>query len=83
MRHQGGGNKKLYRMVDFKLDKFDVEATVLSIEYDPNRGPRIALVQYTDGVKSYVLAPEGLKVGDKILSSKKAIEAKVANRMPL
>ncbi|HSR88820.1 MAG TPA: 50S ribosomal protein L2 [Candidatus Udaeobacter sp.] len=83
VRHQGGGVKKFYRLVDFKLDKFDVEATVLAIEYDPNRGPRIALVQYTDGVKSYVLAPEGLKVGDKILSSKKAIEAKTGNRMPL
>jgi len=83
VRHQGGGVKKFYRMVDFKLAKFDVEATVLAIEYDPYRGPRIALVQYTDGVKSYVLAPEGLKVGDKILSSKKAIEARSGNRMPL
>ena len=83
VRHQGGGEKKFYPMVVFKLQKFDVEASVLAIEYDPNRGPRIALVEYSDGVKSYVLAPEGLKVGDKILSSKKAIEAKTGNRMPL
>ena len=83
VRHQGGGVKKFYRMVDFKLPKFDIEAVVLAIEYDPNRGPRIALVQYADGVKSYILAPEGLKTGDKILSSKKAIEAKTGNRMPL
>ena len=81
VRHQGAGVKKFYRMVDFKLAKFDVEATVLAIEYDPNRGPRIALVQYTDGFKSYVLAPEGMKVGDKFLSSQKAIEAKTGNRM--
>ncbi len=83
VRHQGAGVRKFYRIVDFKLTKFDVEATVIAIEYDPNRGPRIALVQYTDGVKSYVLAPEGMKVGDKVLSSQKAIEAKTGNRMPL
>lgn len=83
VRHQGGGVKKFYRLVDFKLQKFDISATILAIEYDPYRGPRIALVQYADGVKSYVLAPEGLKVGDKILSSRKAIEAKTGNRMPL
>lgn len=83
VRHQGSGVKQFYRLVDFKLQKFDIEATVTAIEYDPNRGPRIALVQYTDGVKSYVLAPEGLKVGDKIMSSQKAIEAKSGNRMPL
>lgn len=83
VRHQGGGVKQFYRLVDFKLQKFDVEATVLSVEYDPNRGPRISLVEYTDKTKAYVLAPEGLKVGDKIMSSQKAIEAKVGNRMPL
>jgi large subunit ribosomal protein L2 len=83
VRHQGGGVKKFYRLVDFKLQKFDVEAVVLAIEYDPNRGPRIALIRYADGVKSYVLAPEGLKVEDKILSSKKAIDTKTGNRMPL
>lgn len=83
VRHQGGGVRKFYRIVDFKLTKFDVPAEVIAIEYDPNRGPRIALVQYTDGVKAYVLAPEGMKVGSKILSSQKAIEATVGNRMPL
>jgi len=83
VRHQGGGVKKFYRIVDFKQEKFGVEATVLAIEYDPYRGPRIALIQYTDGVKSYILCPEGLKVGNKILSSDKAIEAKSGNRMPL
>ena len=83
VRHQGAGVRKFYRIVDFKLTKFDVEATVTAIEYDPNRGPRIALVQYTDGVKSYVLAPEGMKVGAKVLSSQEAIEAITGNRMPL
>lgn len=83
VRHQGSGVKQFYRLVDFKLTKFDAEATVIAIEYDPNRGPRIALVQYADGVKSYVLAPEGMVVGTKIMSSQKAIEAKTGNRMPL
>ncbi len=83
VRHQGGGVKQFYRLVDFKLQKFDIEAAVLTIEYDPSRGPRISLVQYTDGVKAYILAPEGLKVGDKIISSKNAIEAKLGARMPL
>ncbi|KKW17602.1 MAG: 50S ribosomal protein L2 [Candidatus Magasanikbacteria bacterium GW2011_GWA2_50_22] len=83
VRHQGGGAKKLYRLVDFKQQKFDMPAEVLAIEYDPNRGARIALIRYADGVKSYVLASEGLLVGSKVLSSNKAIEAKVGNRMPL
>ncbi|MFA6105993.1 MAG: 50S ribosomal protein L2 [Patescibacteria group bacterium] len=83
VRHQGGGAKKYYRLVDFKQQKYGVEATVKAIEYDPNRGARIALIQYTDGVKSYILAPEGLTVGTKILSSDKAIEAKTGNRMLL
>ncbi|MFA5062371.1 MAG: 50S ribosomal protein L2 [Patescibacteria group bacterium] len=83
VRHQGGGVKKFYRIVDFKQEKFDAPATVLAIEYDPNRGPRIALVEYADNIKSYILAPEGLKVGDKIVFSQKAIEAKTGCRMPL
>lgn len=83
VRHQGGGAKKFYRLVDFKGQKFDQEAEVKSIEYDPNRGARISLIQYVDGVKSYVLAPEGIKVGDKVKSSQGAIEAKAGNRMPL
>ena len=83
VRHQGGGAKKYYRLVDFKQEKYGMEAEVKAIEYDPNRGARIALVQYTDGTKAYILAPEALPVGAKIFSSDKAIEAKVGNRMPL
>jgi len=83
VRHQGGGVKQFYRLVDFKQQKFNIEAQVLAIEYDPNRSPRIALIKYTDGVKSYILAPESMKVGDKIMSSDKAIEAKMGCRMPL
>ncbi len=83
VRHQGGGAKKYYRLVDFKQQKFNIPATVKAIEYDPNRGARIALVEYNDGVKSYVLAPESLKVNDVIVSSDKAVEAKLGNRMPL
>lgn len=83
VRHQGGGAKKYYRLVDFKQQKYGVEAEVKAIEYDPNRGARIALIEYTDGEKSYVLAPEALPVGSKMVSSNKAIEAKAGNRMPL
>ncbi len=68
MRYIGGGHKKQYRIIDFKRNKFDVEATVLSIEYDPNRTAFIALVQYTDGEKRYILAPQGLQVGSKVIS---------------
>ena len=83
VRHQAGGVKKYYRLVDFKQDKFDQEAQVLAIEYDPNRGPRVALIKYADDVKSYVLAPQDLKVGDKIISSQKAIEARLGCRLLL
>lgn len=83
MRHQAGGAKKYYRLVDFKQRTFDVPAEVKAIEYDPNRGARIALIEYTGGTKSYILAPEGIKVGDTVLSSDKVIEAKAGNRMPL
>lgn len=83
IRHRGAGVKRLYRMVDFARTKFDMTATVIAIEYDPNRGPRIALVEYTDGEKAYVIAADGMKVGDTILSSESAIEPKVGNRMPL
>lgn len=83
-RHIGGGHKKLYRLVDFKREKFDVLATVLGIEYDPNRTCRIALVQYTDGQKAYILAPLGLQVGEKVGSSLGAdLEVKTGNAMPL
>ncbi len=71
-RHKGGGHKRKYRLVDFKRNKVDVSATVLSIEYDPNRTCRIALIQYEDGVKSYILAPVGLVVGATVISSETA-----------
>lgn len=83
VRHRGGGADRYYRLVDFKQDKYDVEGTVLSIEYDPYRSARIALVQYTDGEKRYLIAPEGQKVGDTLLSSLKQVAAKTGNRMPL
>lgn len=83
VRHQGGGVKQYYRLVDFKQKKYDLPAKVLAIEYDPNRGPRIALIQYSDGTKAYILCPENLKVGDTVMSSLQAIEAKSGNRMPL
>lgn len=72
MRYIGGGHKQRYRVIDFKRDKQDIPATVKSIEYDPNRTARIALLFYADGEKRYIIAPEGLKVDDKILSGKKA-----------
>src|SRR5262245_40085828 len=67
-RFRGGGHKRLYRIIDFKRNKDGVWATVLGIEYDPNRSSRIALLEYEDGEKRYVLAPEGLKAGQKIIS---------------
>ena len=70
MRYIGGGHKKKYRLIDFKRQKYGIEATVKSIEYDPNRSSLIALLFYSDGVKSYILAPKGLKVGDKLISGK-------------
>lgn len=72
IRHKGGGHKRLYRMIDFKRDKLDVPARVVAIEYDPNRTSRIALLHYADGEKSYIIAPVGLNVGDKIISSESA-----------
>jgi large subunit ribosomal protein L2 len=81
-RHRGGGHKRLYRIVDFKRDKVGIEAKVASIEYDPNRSARIALLHYADGEKRYILAPDGLKVGEKIISSEDA-EIKVGNMMLL
>src|SRR5436309_10755675 len=71
-RFRGGGHKRQYRIIDFKRKKDNVWATVVSIEYDPNRTSRIALLQYADGEKSYILAPEGLKAGDKIISGEEA-----------
>ncbi len=83
VRHRGGGAKRYIRLVDFKRDKFDVEATVAAIEYDPNRGARLALLNYVDGEKRYIIAPINVKVGDKVMSSQKLIEIKNGNAMPL
>src|SRR3989339_2017326 len=69
VRHRGGGVKRLYRLIDFKLTKYDVSGTIKTIEYDPNRGARIALVEYADAEKAYIVLPQGLNVGDKIISS--------------
>jgi len=82
MRHRGGGHKRMYRMIDFKRNKDDIAAEVKTIEYDPNRSCNIALVQYEDGEKRYVLAPVGLKVSTKIYSGQK-VEPKTGNCMPL
>src|SRR5688572_9740023 len=82
VRHRGGGAKQRYRLVDFKRRKHGVEASVIAIEYDPNRTCRIALIQYTDGEKAYILAPVGLSVGDKVASGPDA-EPKVGNALPL
>lgn len=81
-RFRGGGHKRMYRIIDFKRNKDGVWATVVSVEYDPNRSARIALLEYEDGVKAYILAPEGLKAGDRILSGDDA-EPRVGNAMPL
>ena len=81
-RHHGGGAKQRMRIVDFKRNKFDVEATVKDIAYDPTRSAYLALIEYTDGVKSYILAPEGLKPGMKVMNGAKA-EATVGNCLPL
>lgn len=79
-RYRGGGSKRKYRVIDFKRDKHDIKAEVLTIEYDPNRTARIALLQYEDGEKSYIIAPNGLSVGDKIVSGKTA-KPEVGNAM--
>lgn len=82
MRYIGGGHKKQFRIIDFKRDKFDVPAIVKSIEYDPNRSSFIALLNYADGEKRYILSPNGLKVGDKILSGQNAAP-ELGNSLPL
>ncbi len=70
-RFRGGGHKRQYRLIDFKRNKLDIPARVFSIEYDPNRGARIALLHYVDGEKRYILAPQNLKVGDQVVSSER------------
>ncbi len=82
VRHQGGGHKRKYRIIDFKRDKMDIPANVTTIEYDPNRSANIALITYLDGEKRYIIAPNGLKVGDKVISSASA-DIKVGNCLPL
>ena len=82
VRHRGGGNRTKYRIVDFKRRKDDIPATVKTIEYDPNRTANIALIAYADGEKAYILAPEGLKVGMKIMNGENA-EVRPGNCLPL
>ncbi len=82
VRHRGGGNRQKYRIIDFKRNKLDMAATVLTLEYDPNRSAHIALVQYEDGEKRYIVAPQGLKVGDVIFAGENA-DIKTGNALPL
>lgn len=82
VRHRGGANRRKYRVIDFKRSKFDIPAEVVSLEYDPNRSAHIALIKYEDGVKSYILAPAGLKVGDKVMAGPDA-DIKPGNALPL
>ncbi len=82
VRHQGGGSRRKYRVIDFKRRKDDVPATVIAIEYDPNRTANIALIEYEDGEKAYILAPIGLKVNDKVMSGEKA-DIKPGNALPI
>ena len=82
VRHRGGGNRRKYRIIDFKRNKFDVKATVASLEYDPNRSAHIALLQYEDGEKRYIIAPDGLKVGD-VVEAGPAADIKPGNALPL
>jgi large subunit ribosomal protein L2 len=82
MRRRGGGHKRMYRVIDFKRDKFDVVGTVREIEYDPNRSARIALIEYADGEKRYILHPRGLSVGDSIVSGKGS-DIRLGNALPL
>ena len=82
MRYIGGGHKRQYRIIDFKRNKFDIPAKVISIEYDPNRTARIALVQYADGEKRYIIAPEGIKVDQNIISGR-GIAPDLGNCLPM
>lgn len=82
MRYMGGGHKKRYRLIDFKREKFGVQANVVSIEYDPNRTANIALLHYSDGEKRYIIAPNGLQVGSKVMSGKES-PIEVGNTLPL
>ncbi len=83
MRRRGGGHKQTYRLVDFKRTRFDVEATVERLEYDPNRTAFIALITYSDGEQGYIIAPQRLSAGDKVMSSMNSVDIKPGNAMPL
>ncbi|MCP4315369.1 MAG: 50S ribosomal protein L2 [Hyphomicrobiales bacterium] len=83
VRHRGGGHKRTYRVIDFKRRKFDVEGTVERLEYDPNRTAFIALVKYDDGELAYILAPQRLSEGDKVIASQSAVDVKPGNAMPM
>lgn len=82
VRHRGGGHKRQYRIIDFRRNKLDVPGRVATIEYDPNRSARISLIVYSDGEKRYIITPEGLKVGDTVVSAERA-EIRVGNTLPL
>jgi large subunit ribosomal protein L2 len=82
IRHRGGGHKRRYRQIDFRRDKFDIPGRIASIEYDPNRSARIALVEYVDGEKRYIIAPLGLQVGDSVISGNR-VEIRPGNTLPL
>ena len=82
VRHQGGGEKRKYRIIDFKRNKFGIEGTVASVEYDPNRSSNICLINYADGEKRYILAPKEIKVGMKVISSENA-DIKIGNALPI
>ena len=82
IRHRGGGNKRKYRIIDFKRDKMNIPAAVKTLEYDPNRGAFIALVEYQDGEKRYIIAPHGLKVGDTVISGAD-VDIKAGNALPI
>lgn len=82
-RHKEAGAKKLYRIIDFKRNKFGIEGTVATIEYDPNRNCRICLVKYVDGDRRYILQPKGLNVGDKVIASKEVVDIKAGNALKL
>lgn len=83
VRHKSAGHKKSFRIIDFKRDKYNIEAKVERIEYDPNRTSFIALLKYNDGTYSYILAPHKLSIGDKLMSSRALIDVKIGNAMPL
>jgi large subunit ribosomal protein L2 len=83
VRHRGAGNKRHIRVIDFIRDRFDIPARVDSIEYDPNRGARVSMLVYKDGVKRYMITPDGQKVGDTVMSSKDMVEITTGNRLPL